>query len=200
MKRLIITLIAMLVATAAAAQDGYRVKSGDTLKIEVVEDPSLNRNALVLPDGSINFPFAGAVAASGLTAGQIAGNIRAAISSNFASPPTVFVSVNALSAPVITGTAAPATIDIYFLGEWNNPGVQQVKPGTTLLQALSQGGGFTNFAATRRIQLRRTDPATSQTSMVTINYRALANGSRLTKDIVLGDGDVILAPERRLFE
>ena len=200
MKKLILSLFAIFAATMAFAQDGYRVKSGDTLQIEVVEDPSLNRSALVLPDGSINFPFAGAVAASGLTAGQIAGNIKSAISSNFAAPPTVFVSVNALSAPVCHGIRCGGYNRHLLSGRVEHPGLQQVKPGTTLLQALSQGGGFTNFAATRRIQLRRTHPRTKHTSMVTINYRALAKGSRLTKDIVLGDGDVILAPERRLFE
>jgi polysaccharide export outer membrane protein len=72
--------------------------------------------------------------------------------------------------------------------------------GTTLLQGLSLGGGFTNFAATRRIQLRRTHPHTGETSMVTLDYRALSDGGMLRNDPVLADGDVILVPERRLFE
>ncbi len=73
-------------------------------------------------------------------------------------------------------------------------------PGTTILQALSQSGGFTNFAATRRIQLRRTDRQTGRQSVVVINYKAIAAGAVVTNDFALADGDVIVVPERRLFE
>jgi polysaccharide export outer membrane protein len=60
--------------------------------------------------------------------------------------------------------------------------------------------GSPTFAATRRIQLRRTHPHTGETSMVTLDYRALSDGGTLRNDPVLADGDVILVPERRLFE
>jgi polysaccharide export outer membrane protein len=71
---------------------------------------------------------------------------------------------------------AQRTIDVFYLGEVNAPGLQEVPRGTTLLQGLSLGGGFTNFAATRRIQLRRTNPHTGETSLVTLDYRALSDG------------------------
>ncbi|MEP4037555.1 SLBB domain-containing protein, partial [Pseudophaeobacter sp.] len=85
-----------------------------------------------------------------------------------------------------------------FVGEVNNSGIVQIKPGTTLLQAVAISGGVTRFAAIKRIQLRRT--GTDGVQRVTIlNYKALANGA-VTNDIALRDGDVILVPERRLFE
>jgi polysaccharide export outer membrane protein len=68
------------------------------------------------------------------------------------------------------------------------------------LQALAQSGGLTRFAATKRIQLRRTDPRTGQQQISNINYRALSDGAVMVRDFVLQDGDVILVPERRLFE
>ncbi len=80
------------------------------------------------------------------------------------------------------------------------PGLREVSPGTTILQALSQSGGFTNFAALRRIQLRRTDPRTGRNQVVKINYRAISDGAALSNDFALADGDVIVVPERRLFE
>ena len=72
--------------------------------------------------------------------------------------------------------------------------------GTTFLQALSAGGGLTPFAADRRVQLRRSDPRSGASSLTEINYRALQSGARLSRSIPLADGDVILVPERRLFE
>ncbi len=203
MKKILLTVWALVAATfittEAMAQNGYRISSGDILSVEVVQDPNLNREVLVLPDGSINFPFAGTVQAGGLTTGQVQAQIAQGISPNFAVQPTVFVNVRQVGMPVGTGVVV-RTLDVYFLGEVNGPGMQEVTPGTTLLQGLSLGGGFTPFAATRRIQLRRTNPHTGETSFVTLDYRALSDGGILRNDPVLADGDVILVPERRLFE
>jgi polysaccharide export outer membrane protein len=124
--------------------------------------------------------------------------IAQGISPNFAVQPTVFATVRQVGVP--TGGVGTRTIDVYYLGEVNAPGMVEIPRGTTLLQGLSMGGGFTNFAATRRIQLRRTNPHTGETSMVTLDYRALSDGGMLRNDPVLADGDVILVPERRLFE
>jgi polysaccharide export outer membrane protein len=201
MKKIVLTLWAMIAAafvtTEALAQDGYRIRAGDILSVEVAQDPNLNREVLVLPDGSINFPFAGAVQAGGLTTGQVQAQIAQGISPNFAVQPTVFVNVRQVGVPTVVGQR---TIDVFFLGEVNAPGLQEVPHGTTLLQGLSLGGGFSNFAATRRIQLRRTNPHTGESSMVTLDFRALSDGGILRNDPVLADGDIILVPERRLFE
>lgn len=205
MRSILLAIFAIFFAAsftgAAMAQSDYRVNPGDVLAIEVLEDNSLNREVLVLPDGRFSFPFAGTVQARGRTTTEIAGAIASGIASNFASQPNVFVTVRQLR-PVVAsgGVAAPATISIYFLGEVAKPGLLAVRPGTTLLQALAQGGGFTNFAATKRVQLRRTDRTTGQQIVRQINYRALSDGAALSRDIVLADGDVILVPERRLFE
>ena len=93
----------------------------------------------------------------------------------------------------------PETINIFFVGEVNEPGVRAVEPGTSFLQAIAQSGGLTQFAATKRLQLRRTNDS-GQQSLVTINYRALSRGAQLEQDVIMVDGDVILVPERRLFE
>jgi polysaccharide export outer membrane protein len=196
-RKFLMGLVLTLVATMVQAQSEYRVQPGDSLNIEVLEDGSLNRSVVVLPDGRFNFPFAGAVRASGRTAAQIQGDVTAAIQSNFANPPTVFVSVVPAASSLEEATGD--TIDVYFLGEVNTPGLLEVKSGTTLLQALAVGGGVTRFAAVKRIQLRRTNRQTGVQNVVTLNYKALANGTA-SNVIELKDGDVILVPERRLFE
>lgn len=202
MKPFILALItSFCAATLAVAQGGYQVRPGDVLSVEVLQDPSLNREVLVLPDGSISFPFAGNLSASGRTTGQIQDLISQGIASNFAVEPSVFVTVRQLTPTVPrAGGGGPRTIDVYFLGEFAAPGMVAVPHGSTFLQALALGGGFTNFAARQRIQLRRTNPHTGEMSVSEINYRAIANGALPTSDPVLADGDVILAPERRLFE
>lgn len=201
MKYLVLALWSLcLAATSVAAQSDYRVQPGDTLAIEVLEDRDLNRSLLVLPDGTINFPFAGTLRAGGRSVSQIQAAITQAIARNFAAPPTVFVTVASVRPPVLADTAfEPETIDIFFTGEINTPGARAVEPGTTFLQAISLSGGFTRFAATKRVQLRRVGHG-GNVQTFSVNYRALSDGAALENDIILQDGDVILVPERRLFE
>jgi polysaccharide export outer membrane protein len=202
MRQALLALVCIFLGAAAWAQNGYRISPGDVLSVEVLEDPSLNREVLVLPDGSFSFPFAGTLQASGRTIEQVEAAVTQGIAPNFAAEPNVFVTVRQVqpSAPTTRGIAAPRTIDIYFLGEVNSPGPAEIPPGTTFLQALSFSGGFTPFAAQRRVQLRRTDPHTGQQYVSEIDYRAIADGAHLSQDVELIEGDVILVPERRLFE
>jgi polysaccharide biosynthesis/export protein len=197
--RVIGVLVALVVATVAQAQTEYRLGSGDTIRIEVLEDPSLNREVLVLPDGSFSFPLAGAVSAGGRTTTQIESALASALSPNFATSPTISVSVSQLGQRVATG--ARRQFDIYMMGEvQSGGGLLQVDRGTTVLQALALSGGFTRFAATKRIQLRRTDPRTGSQTVYNIDYRAIEQGATNIGNTVLADGDVIIGPERRLFE
>lgn len=200
--RIIIAVALLLFAVAAQAQDDYKIRAGDTLAIEVLEDPSLNRSVVVLPDGRFSFPFAGSLTAAGRSVGEVQSTIRSAIAGNFASPPNVFVSVQPTERQPVSsgGGGGSRKIDVYFLGEVATPGKAELDRGTTLLQAIAVSGGFSKFAATKRVQLRRTDPRTRQQTVTQINYKALADGALATTDIELRDGDIILVPERRLFE
>lgn len=193
---LVSALTGLFVAESAEAQD-YRIRAGDVLRVEVLEDTALNREVLVLPDGRISFPLVGTLQVGGNTVNQARAALTSALEPNFAVAPSVFVSIARLREP--GQPAAPATIRVYALGEIANPGLREVVPGTTLLQFLSQSGGLSRFAATRRIQLRRVD-ADGRERVYPIDYRAIERGQALANPIVLQEGDVILVPERRLFE
>lgn len=196
MKYVIALMGFVLTALHAQAQDSYRIQPGDVLRVEVLEDQTLNRDALVLPDGSVSLPLAGTVRAGGRSIETVQSEIASQLAPNFATPPTVFVSIAQLSppvAPAATGAYAPATISVFLLGEAATPGRIEVEPGTTVLQALAQAGGVTNFAATKRLQLRRDG------KVYQLNYKALESGGS-GFDSAVADGDVILIPQRRLFE
>ncbi len=194
-------LVALLFAGAASAQGSYQIGPGDVLQVEVLEDPSLNRSTLVLPDGSVTFPLAGTVQAAGRTVSSFQAALTSALAPNFAADPTVFVTVAQLAPPQETlPQLEAATIDVYALGEFNNPGRFDLEPGTSLLQFLAASGGVTPFAATKRIQLRRRDPVTGQEKVYKFNLNAVERGGRIVGQLMLQPGDVIVAPERRLFE
>ena len=128
----------------------------------------------------------------------------------FASAPTVFLSVgqlnpvtsavNAAQAQAVAANVRPyGTVAVYAVGEFNTQGRLDIQSGTTLLQFLAETGGLTRFAATKRIQLHRPDKKTGMETVYNFNYKAIQGGAKAPV-IVLRDGDVIVAPERKLFE
>ena len=192
-------LLAATLSTGAFAQSSYQIRSGDSLQIEVLEDPALNRSVLVLPDGSISFPLAGTIPAAGRSVDAVKADLSAALAGNFAAAPNVFVGVGTLAAPRAARAAGPArTISVYAMGEVTAPGKAEVAPGTTVLQFLAQAGGFTRFAAQKRIQLRRTSKGGAERIYI-FNYDG-TGGSSIAGSTRLQSGDVIVVPQRMLFE
>ncbi|WP_368188406.1 polysaccharide biosynthesis/export family protein [Aestuariibius sp. HNIBRBA575] len=198
MTRLFTTFFAGLLMLLPVAALAYQIQPGDQLQIEVVEDNALNRVLLVLPDGTINFPGAGSIRASGMTAEGLRVRITDRIAGDFASRPTVYVSVAQLAPPPAPVAPEPDEPQlVYIMGEVEGPGAMPVEEGITLLQAIAQAGGFTRFAATKRVELRRVDSETETERVFLFDYKnrtGISGATRLTA------GDVIVVPERRLFE
>jgi polysaccharide export outer membrane protein len=186
----------VLLCSPVQAQDNYSIQPGDVLRIEVMEDPGLNRDALVLPDGRISLPLAGLIQAGGRSIDSVQADIVSRLTPNFAAAPNVFVSIARLAPDAILGAGGAAvadTISVFLMGEAASPGKVEVEPGSTILQAIAQAGGVTNFAATKRLQLRRDG------KIYQLNYKALETGGS-GFDSAVADGDVIFIPQRRLFE
>jgi polysaccharide export outer membrane protein len=202
---LLVAIVSMLALPAQAQDDGYRLRPGDVLQVEVLEDPSLNRSVLVLPNGSITLPQAGTLRAGGRTPDELRGAVTAALAPNFAAPPTVYVSVASVAtAPLATGggavSAAPQTMDVYVMGEVGAPGRKKVAPDTNLLQFMAQAGALTKFAADQRIELhRKAKDGSAQIYM--FNLRQVAGGKgRISGMTQMAPGDVVVVPQRKLFE
>jgi polysaccharide export outer membrane protein len=196
MKYLSAFLGLFLLSLPVQAQDTYSIQPGDVLRIEVLEDPSLNRDALVLPDGRVSLPLAGLIQAGGRSIDSVQADIAGRLAPTFAAAPNVFVSMARLAPDDILGAGGAAvadTISVFLMGEAASPGKVEVEPGSTILQALAQAGGVTNFAATKRLQLRRDG------KIYPLNYKALETGGS-GFDSAVADGDVIFIPQRRLFE
>ena len=191
-------LLAATLSTGAFAQSSYQIRSGDSLQIEVLEDPALNRTVLVLPDGSINFPLVGTIPAAGRSVSDVRSDLSAALASKFAAAPNVFVGVGTLAEIAPRASAAAATISVYAMGEVTAPGKADVAPGTTVLQFLAQAGGFTRFAAQKRVQLRRTAKGGVE-QIYLFNYDGTGT-SGIAGSTRLQSGDVIVVPQRKLFE
>ena len=204
-------LITVLAFTTSALAEDYRVKPGDTLRLEVMEDPDMRRSVLVLPDGTVSVPLAGHVQAAGKSVPEIEAMILSAIGANYVTEPHLTVSVASLakvkpqarlrtaSVPraVTRRAAAAPVITVFAMGELAKPGKMTVAPGTTVLQLVAEVGGFTRFAASKRLVLRRKDQ-TGTLVAYRVNAKKMMTGAG--KPVVLQSGDVIVVPPRKLFE
>ena len=195
-------MLVTALATQATAQNAYQIRNGDILRVEVIEDPSLNRTVLVSPDGRISMPLTGAIRAAGKSIEDIQRELASGLTASFATRPSVFVAVERLAErrPVTPRTPEPdPVIEIFVMGEVTKPGKMALAPGSNVLQAFAEMGGFTRFAASSRVQLRR-PAANGSEQLYTLDYKAIEEGRSNAGMTVLAPGDIIVVPQRRLFE
>jgi polysaccharide export outer membrane protein len=81
---------------------------------------------------------------------------------------------------------------IYLMGELARAGAYPLLPGMTVLQGLSSGGGFTQFANLKKIYVLRTVDGKQQ--KYPFNYKEVLNGKAAGQNIVLRPGDTIVVP------
>ena len=192
-----ILFVLVCLALGITAADAQTLKTGDSLSISVLQDPKLDRNVVVDPSGEIAFPLAGHIRARGLTPQALEKILIAKLKDNYKDD-RLDVTVAVANAPkdIPEEDLKPK---IFITGEVTRPGPYVVRQRTTLMQAISLAGGVGPFAAKRRIQVRRRVPGGDETIFM-FDYKAYEAGSDLEGNIVLRAGDVIMIPERGLFE
>jgi len=185
-------------SSAVDAQERYLLQKGDRISVSVMEDPGLDQTSLIRPDGLISVPIAGAVTAAGRTPEQLQSTIASRLSSTFAVRPTVTVALlERFEEPEELPEEEIIPV-VYVLGQVGAPGTIPMKKPLSLLQALAIAGGPGAFAATDRISVRR---GTGDAEIVTtFNYEAVEDGGAVGGNIELVEGDVIIVPERGLFD
>ncbi len=164
---------------AGAAADTYVIGASDILAVTVWKEPTLSGSLLVRPDGMISLPLLGDVKAMGLTPLQLADQIATKLK-KYVQDPNVSVVISQIHSKVI-----------YLLGEVTKKGPIEMTSGMTLLEAISSGGGLTDFANTKKIYILRDESGTHQ--KIPVHYKdALKGNSAL--NLVLKPGDTIVVP------
>ena len=183
---------ALVIAPATAQQlvtptaGDYRLNPGDIIEISVWKEPELQREVLLLPDGNIAFPLVGTVQAAGRTPSEIQTEVEERLTRFFPEP---VVTVSILQ---VAGNK------LYVTGQVNQPGQFTVDQPVDVLQAIALAGGLTAFADEDDIYvLRRAQDGTQ--SAIAFDYDDVTDGSDLSSNIVLQQGDVVVVPTAGLF-
>lgn len=168
----------------AQAKD-YTIKPGDVLQVTVWKEENLDREVLVLPDGTIDFPLIGSFSVQGMTPAQVQATIKNKLHSMIPG-----ASVAVLVKATLGHTAS-------IIGQVNKPGEIIMAHNVTVMQALSQAGGLTPYASEGSIIILRT--VDGKQSAIDFPYKDIISGRNLEKNITLKPGDVIVVPTASLF-
>ena len=158
----------------------YKIGPQDVVRIDVWKEPEISRTIPVRPDGKVSLPLLNDVQAAGLTAIQLSNAIRNGLT-KYLNNPQVTVTVMEINSR-----------RVYITGEVNRPGALPLLPNMTVLQALSSGGGFTQFAKLKNIYVLRTE--NGKQVKLPFNYREVVKGKNQEQNILLLPGDVIVVP------
>ncbi len=166
---------------ASAADDAYKLLPGDRLQISVWREDVLDREVVVLPDGSITFPLVGRTVVQGKSTPEVEQVIVEKLATY-------------LAEPVVTVTVAQAAgYRVYLVGQVATPGPVVLDGPTTISQILSLAGGFGRFADLNEIRILRGIGEEAQ--YFSFDYdKLLAGENAVEATMLLEPGDVIIVP------
>jgi polysaccharide export outer membrane protein len=165
----------------ASLSDTYVIGAGDVLQISVWKEPDVSVPvAMVRPDGKIAMPLLKDVSASGLTPGQMEAMISAGLS-KFINAPDVTIVVSAINSK-----------KVYVMGGVRKEGPIQYTYQMTVMQALNEAGGMSEYAKRKKIYVLRTE--NGQDHRYPFNYDDVIKGKKVEQNIALLPGDTLVVP------
>jgi polysaccharide export outer membrane protein len=172
--------------TPAQVPDGGGASSprslgpGDVLEIRVRDHEDISGKYQIADDGTVRFPWIGAVDANNRTGQQVAQDIERRLADGWLRQPQVAVLV-----------AERQNREVSVLGQVNEPGSFPFKERLTLVQAISLAGGMNPLALPRKVKLiRQTENGPKRFE---IDVTAIIDNRR--EDIPLQPGDIVFIPE-----
>jgi polysaccharide export outer membrane protein len=173
------------VAPAAVAKtapdDEYFIGAGDVVQVSIWGEQSASvPSAVVRPDGKISMPLLKEVAISGLTPTQ-AGKTIAEQLDQYIKGANVTVVVSQINSK-----------KIYLLGAVKKEGTIAYTYRMTVMQALSEAGGLTDYAKRKKIYVIRIGG--KKENRLPFDYDAVVKGGRSETNITLEPGDTIVVP------
>jgi polysaccharide biosynthesis/export protein len=147
-----IPFISLFLAGAVNAQQvdstGYggtefQLGPDDVIEVFVWKEPELSTTVVVRPDGKVSLPLIGELPTSGKTAMQLQKEIGEKLT-QYVSEPVVNVMVKEVNSAKVS-----------VLGEVKTPGIYKIKDRATVLDAIAQAGGFTEYAKRNKVTIIR---------------------------------------------
>jgi polysaccharide export outer membrane protein len=176
---------------AGAAEDAlfYKVGVNDMITIKVIDHPELLTSATVGEDGTITFPYIGAVYVKGLTLTDIEKEVTEKLSAGYVKYPVVSVS---LTRAVMQ--------KIFSYGEVNKRGEIPYDEDMTLEKAMSMAGGVTGNGLFGKVIVRRKQKNGNKYKDIAesmLNHGIIEN--RNNAEVLLNPDDILIVEPSKTF-
>lgn len=118
-------------AQAEGNEEGFTLQPGDILQVTVWKEEGMDREVLVLPDGTITFPLIGTLMVQDMTPFYVQSAIRDRLQMSIP------------DASVTVSVKAPLGHKVSVLGQVQKPGEVIMNTRMSVMEVLSQVGGLT---------------------------------------------------------
>lgn len=163
----------------------YRIGAGDQLLVNVWQNPDLSLSVPVRPDGKISVPLVGDAKAVGLSAEELAVNLKAKLSKFIRSPEVTVIVTSPVSAEFLSR--------VRITGAVSAPQSIPYRQGMTVLDLLLQAGSLTPFAnGNDAVLYRKTKDGVKRYS---IRLDSLIKEGDITTNYELRPSDILIVPE-----
>lgn len=155
----------------------------DVIDVRVFDEPELSGEYRIDADGTLTFPFLGAVTVSGLTPNETAGTLTDGLTQGYLVQPVVSVFVKEVNSR-----------RIFVLGKVDKPGAFPFSDGMTIVEAIALAGGEADDGALRRTKVARR--VNGQEVKFTVDVNRITNGD--APDVELMPSDIVFVPSSAL--
>lgn len=170
------------VSSVAGEAASDALQPGDLFDVFVYGEDALPKRFRVADDGSFAFPFVGRLKAAGLTPVDLAEDLAERLKAQ-----------KVLQRPqVVVFVAETAARTISVAGAVKSPGTLELRAGMTVVEAISQAGGFLPLAARDSTVVTR--EVDGQPKRFSVQAGKASGGE--ARDFVLHQGDIVFVPER----
>jgi len=155
----------------------------DVIDVRVFDEPELSGEYRIDADGTLTFPFLGAVTVAGLTPNEMSGRLTEGLAEGYLVQPVVSVFVKEVNSR-----------RIFVLGKVEKPGAFPFSDGMTIVEAIAMAGGEDDGGALKRTKVARR--VNGQEVKFTVDVNRITNGD--APDVELMPSDIIFVPSSAL--
>jgi len=170
--------------------DKYKLRKGDRISFQIMEDGDAPRLLVVTDSGELSFPYVGLVAVEDKTCKQVADQLKAELEKEYyyqASPVLALESANR-----VLGR-------IYLWGQVRSQGPMElmVNENLSVGKAILRAGGFAEFANKKKVKLMRGSGGTNSVRQTyELNMDQILEEGHTDKDMAVQPEDFIVVPSK----
>jgi polysaccharide biosynthesis/export protein len=159
----------------------YRIGTGDVILVSVWKEPDATQEVTVRSDGKVSLPLVKEVQIAGLTPVQAEKHLSEKFEKLIPGADVTLI-IRAINSR-----------RVYLVGAVRTVGPINMTSSLTVLQAVAQAGGLTDFAKKKQIYILRHE--NDKQVRLPFNYDAVIKGEHMEQNIVLQPDDTIVVPQ-----